>query len=79
MIRLYYNCSNCGANDEVDDITNLDGCCPVCHEHHGEISYGCMLKANQFILELSKMTENEIAKYSEAINIAAKSLVYDLY
>ena len=33
--KSVYGCSNCGYEIEMDD-EEYDGCCPNCHEHHGE-------------------------------------------
>lgn len=33
--KSIYGCSNCGYEIEMDD-KEYDGCCPNCHEHHGE-------------------------------------------
>lgn len=73
MIRMLYSCI-CGSSGEVDDIENLDGCCPRCHEHHGEVSYFCNMTCDEFITELSEMTEKEISKYATAISLCAKDI-----
>ena len=73
MLRLLYSC-DCGANDDVEDIENLDGCCPICHAHHGEVQYFSAMTSEEFIEELSKMTEHDICKYATAIKICAEDI-----
>lgn len=37
MLRMLLHCDGCNYEEKVEDIYNLDGFCPNCHEHHGEV------------------------------------------
>ena len=74
MLRITLLCSNCGYEEDIKDLTNLDGLCPNCHEHHGEIVYNCNMSEAEFIQELARMNEKSITKYANAILLCAKDL-----
>lgn len=74
MLKLLLSCTNCGYTSEVEDVYNLDGCCPNCHEHHGEVHYLSRMTSDQFIEELAKMSEEEISKCVLAIKYCAENI-----
>lgn len=74
MIRMFYACICCDAAGEVNNIENLDGWCPNCNAHNGEVSYYSHMTSEEFIEELSKLTEREISKYAKAIKICAEDI-----
>ena len=75
MLKLIMECTDCGYEGDVIDITCLDGCCPACHEHSGNIIYGSKMTSKEFLTELYKMSERDIAKYAEAIKVCAEDIV----
>jgi len=79
MIKILLNCDNCGFSCDADDyggnIQDLDGHCPNCGSHHGEVHYYSNMTAEEFINELANMEENEIAKYAKAIKICAADII----
>jgi tRNA G26 N,N-dimethylase Trm1 len=79
MLKMLLKCDNCGfscnANDYGGSIEDLDGHCPNCGSHHGEVQYYNNMTAEEFINELAKMEENEIAKCANAIQICAKDII----
>ena len=74
MLRMRY-WYVCGAEDDVDDLTNLDSCCPRCHSHHGEVRYFSSMNSEEFLKELSNMTDKDIAKYANAIQLCATDII----
>ena len=74
MLKLLLSC-DCGYKDKVEDINNLDGYCPKCHEHHGNVVYLSNMSKDEFVEELAKMTDNEISKYSYTIQVIAEDIV----
>ena len=78
MLRLNWKCTKCGEIGVVEDLTNdsdeLNGACPNCYRHKGEVEYSTNMSIDEFLSELAKMNKNEIAKYSNAINICADYL-----
>lgn len=74
MLKMLYTC-DCGAEGEVTDLEGLIGYCPACHAHHGEVHYASAMTPSQFIEELSKMSEREIAKYAYAIQVCAEDII----
>ena len=75
MLRMMFECTDCGNEGDVRDITNLSGQCPYCGNHHGNIIYGSRMNPKEFLTELSKMSEIEIAKYAQAIQLIAEDLI----
>ena len=75
MLKLMMECTDCGYEADVIDIANLDGCCPKCHGHAGNVIYGSRLDAKAFLTELYTMSEKDIAKYADAIKICAEDIV----
>lgn len=75
MLKMMFGCTDCGYTEDVRDITNLDEQCPHCGNHHGNIVYGSKMHRDDFLEELSKMSEANIAKYAQAIQIIAKDIV----
>lgn len=75
MLKMMFGCTDCGYTEYVIDITNLDEQCPHCGNHHGNIVYGSKMHRDDFLEELSKMSEDNIAKYAQAIQIIAKDIV----
>lgn len=74
MLKFIYEGSNCGSIDDIND-TELDGCCPNCHEHHGEVSYCYKGTTEDFLDNLAKMSVSEISRKAFAIQIATESLL----
>lgn len=77
MLKIYYNCSNCGSSDEAEEWM-LDGCCPNCHAHHGDVTYEYEGDVGDFLLALSKMSNSEIANYAPVIRFIAKDVLYEI-
>ena len=75
MLKMMFDCTDCGHEGDVADITNLDGQCPYCGNHHGNVIYGSKMDKNDFVEELSKMSEANIAKYAQAIQLMAEDIV----
>lgn len=75
MLKIVFGCTNCGHVEDVGDITNLDEQCPYCGNHHGNIVYGSKMYKDEFVEELSKMSEANITKYAQAIQLIAKDIV----
>ena len=75
MLKMMYECTDCGFESDVEDITNLDGQCRACGNHHGNVIYASRMNPKEFLTELSKMSEKDIAKYAEAIKICAEDIV----
>lgn len=73
-LKMLQQCSNCKMEYDVPNLLNLDGWCSYCNEHRGNIMYFCDMSVEDFILELSKASEGEIAKYAQAIKICADDL-----
>ena len=72
---MVYGCTDCGFESDVEDITNLNGQCRACGNHHGNVIYASRMTKDEFIIELAKMSEKDIAKYAEAIKICAEDIV----
>ena len=56
MLRLSLQCTDCGYEEENIDLTNddmLDGQCPICKNHHGNVVYFTDMKVDEFIEELN--------------------------
>lgn len=66
---------SCDANDYDGSIQGLDGHCLNCNSHHSEVPYYSEMTAEEFINELAKMEENEIAKYAKVIQICAIDII----
>jgi NAD-dependent SIR2 family protein deacetylase len=80
MLRLSLECADCGYSESNIDTSAdymLVGQCPRCGDHHGNIMYFAEMSASEFIEELAKMEESDIAKRSLAIKLIAESLVED--
>ena len=80
MLRLSLQCTDCGYEEENIDLTNddmLDGQCPICKNHHGNVVYFTDMKVDEFIEELAKMDLINIAKQAIAINLIAEDLYYN--
>lgn len=80
MLRLGYECADCGFSEDDFDIDNewmLVGQCPRCGDHHGNMMYMTDMKIGEFVEELAKMDEKDIVKRALAIKIIAECLVED--
>ena len=75
MLRMMFECTDCGCEADVRDITCLDGQCPYCGNHHGNVIYASKMTKDEFVTELSKMSEKDIAKYANAIKYMAEDFV----
>lgn len=75
MLKMMFECTDCGHAGDVADITNLDGQCPYCGNPHGNVIYGSKMNKDDFVEELSKMSETNIAKYAQAIQLMAEDIV----
>lgn len=75
MIRMTYECTNCKARGDVENITNIDGCCPNCHEHLGEVNYFCNMSLQEFLEDLRNMNDAQISKSANAIRLCANDLL----
>lgn len=75
MLKMMFECTDCGHLGDVGDITNLDEQCPYCGNHHGNIIYGSKMDKDDFVEELSIMSEVTIAKYAQAIQLIAEDIV----
>ena len=47
MLRMMFECTDCGNEGDVRDITNLSGQCPYCGNHHGNIIYGSRMNPKE--------------------------------
>lgn len=74
MLKMMFGCTDCRHGGDVGDITNLDGQCPYCG-NYGNIFYGSKMDKDDFVEELSKMSEANIAKYAQAIQLIAEDIV----
>ena len=75
MLKMMFGCTDCWHEGDVEDITNLDEQCPHCGNHHGNIVYGSKMNKDDFVEELSIMSEVTIAKYAQAIQLIAEDIV----
>ena len=75
MLNMMFECTDCGREGDVEDITNLVGPCPYCRNPHGNIIYGSKMDKDEFVEELSKMSLANIAKYAQAIQLMAEDIV----
>ena len=78
MLRLMMECADCGYQDEevdIDDDWALVGQCPRCGDHHGNVMYFTEMKIGEFVEELAKMDEKDIAKRALAIKYIAEGIV----
>lgn len=75
MLRINWSCSKCGASGTVENPAEMCGACPKCWSHKGEVEYTCEMSVEDFLLELTKMSESEIAKNAYAIQVCAEELL----
>ena len=80
MLKMSWYCSDCEAKGELsqDEMIELNGCCPNCMHHKGNIEYYCDLTLEQFLEELSTMTASALSKYALVINECAYDLKQNL-
>ena len=78
MLRMSWECSGCNGEDEVYDPTDICGCCPRCHSHKGEVTYSCNMTIQEFLEELSNMSENDMIKNYIAIQECIKQFIETL-
>lgn len=76
MLKLSLKCSDCGYEDNNVSPFDLNGFCPHCENGHGNVTYSYKGNGENFIIELSEMSEAEISKCAMAIKICADNLVY---
>lgn len=74
MLKLTYECLDCGATDRVSDLTNFDGCCPNCHKHWGNMQYYSEMSSDEFVEALANMSPKDIAHYATAIHYAVQDI-----
>ena len=72
MIRLSLMCTKCDYEENDIDINNLDNVCPNCHKPG--VMYISGMDSEDFIRELSNISENEISKYANIIKMVAQDI-----
>lgn len=78
MLKINWKCSSCNSSGQLIDryeLENLTGICPNCYKHNGEVSYKCTMTKDEFIEEISKMTERDLIINYEALHLCALSLL----
>lgn len=75
MLKMSWECDNCGDLGEFTDFENMIGCCPRCMSHHGEIHYYCDMSVEDFLKELTNMSDKDMVKYADAIRECAFDLI----
>lgn len=75
MLRMKWHCCGCNSEGDVENPSEICGGCPKCTRHRGEVEYSCEMSVEDFLLELTKMSESEIAKNAYAIQLCAEELL----
>lgn len=75
MLKMKWYCSGCNSEGDVENPSEICGGCPKCTRHRGEVEYSCDMTVEEFLTELTKMSESEIAKNAYAIQECANDLI----
>jgi len=78
MLKLSWSCCECHASGTVEDPTEICGACPNCFRHKGEVEYTCLMSLEEFLTELTNMSESDMAKNCNAIHECAFDLLQNL-
>lgn len=77
MLKMYFICTVCRAEGEIDK-DEITGMCPNCGDHHGGVVYSYDGNIEDFLNDLVNMSESQIAQNAMIIQLAAEGLLEEM-